>query len=170
MAIGRVAGPMLLSELDRQGIDLNFTTNSNTLAYLDFSNFKMGINTAVLTETLTIYGNISAGNVVVTANTISTQQNNKSLILAAGESLKLTAGFGANIRVRDDIEWFKLYSTSKGALQKDVLNILAPMQETAEDWYKRTQQGSSSKVYCELKKSVMTQQAERAASAVLGRW
>jgi hypothetical protein len=39
MAIGRVAGPMLLSELDRQGIDLNFTTNSNTLAYLDFSNF-----------------------------------------------------------------------------------------------------------------------------------
>ena len=104
MAIGRVAGPMLLSELDRQGIDLNFTTNSNTLAYLDFSNFKMGINTAVLTETLTIYGNISAGNVIVTANTISTQQNDKSLILAAGESLKLTAGFGANIRVRDDID------------------------------------------------------------------
>jgi len=104
MAIGRVAGPMLLSELDRQGIDLNFTTNSNTLAYLDFSNFKMGINTSVLTETLTIYGNISAGNVVVTANTISTQQNNKSLILAAGESLKLTAGFGANIRVRDNID------------------------------------------------------------------
>ena len=104
MAIGRVAGPMLLSELDRQGIDLNFTTNSNTLAYLDFSNFKMGINTAVLTETLTIYGNISAGNVIVTANTISTQQNNKSLVLSAGESLKLTAGFGANIRVRDNID------------------------------------------------------------------
>jgi hypothetical protein len=73
-------------------------------------------------------------------------------------------------RVRDDLEWFKLYSTSKGALQKDVLNIVAPMQETAEDWYKRTAQGTSSKVYCELKKSVMTQQATRAASAVLGRW
>ena len=73
-------------------------------------------------------------------------------------------------RVRDDIEWFKLYSTSKGALQKDVIAVIQPMQETAEDWYKRTAQGSSSKVYCELKKSVMTQQAERAASAVLGRW
>ena len=73
-------------------------------------------------------------------------------------------------RVRDDLEWFKLYSVSKGALQKDVLTIIAPMQETAEDWYKRTQQGSASKVYCELKKSVMTQQSERAASAVLGRW
>ena len=72
--------------------------------------------------------------------------------------------------VRDHLEWFKLYSTSKGALQKDVLAVIQPMQETAEDWYKRTAQGSASKVYCELKKSVMTQQAERAASAVLGRW
>jgi len=73
-------------------------------------------------------------------------------------------------RVRDDIEWFRLYSTSKGALQKDVLAVIQPMQETAEDWYKRTQGGTASKTYCELKKSVMQQQAARAASAVLGRW
>ena len=73
-------------------------------------------------------------------------------------------------RVRDDLEWFRLYSDSKGALQKDVIAVITPMQETAEDWYKRTQQGSASRVYCELKKSVMTQQATRAASAVLGRW
>ena len=73
-------------------------------------------------------------------------------------------------RVRDDIEWFRLYSVSKGVLQQDVLNIIAPMQETAEDWYKRTQGGSASKVYCELKKSVMQQQAARAASTVMGRW
>jgi hypothetical protein len=73
-------------------------------------------------------------------------------------------------RVRDDIEWFKLYSVSKGALQKDVLKVIEPMQATAEDWYKRTQGGTASKVYCELKKSVMQQQSARAASAVLGRW
>jgi hypothetical protein len=73
-------------------------------------------------------------------------------------------------RVRDDIEWFKLYSHSKGALQKDVLKVIAPMQETAEDWYTRTVSGSASKTYCELKKTVMQQQAERAASSVLGRW
>jgi len=73
-------------------------------------------------------------------------------------------------RVRDDIEWFRLYSHSKGKLQKDVLAVIEPMQETAEDWYKRTQSGTASKVYCELKKSVMQQQAARAASAVLGRW
>jgi hypothetical protein len=73
-------------------------------------------------------------------------------------------------RVRDDIEWFRLYSASKGTLQKDVLAVIAPMQETAEDWYKRTLTGSPSKTYCELKKSVMQQQAERAAASVLGRW
>jgi len=73
-------------------------------------------------------------------------------------------------RVRDDIEWFKLYSHSKGALQKDVLAVVEPMSATAEDWYKRTVGGTSSNTYCELKKSVMQQQAERAASAVLGRW
>jgi len=73
-------------------------------------------------------------------------------------------------RVRDDIEWFRLYSVSKGALQKDVLAVIAPMQETAEDWYKRTQGGTASKTYCELKKSVMQQQAARAAGAVMGRW
>jgi hypothetical protein len=73
-------------------------------------------------------------------------------------------------RIRDDLRWFELYSASKGALQKDVLAVIAPMQETAEDWYKRTQGGTASKTYCELKKSVMQQQAARAASAVLGRW
>ena len=73
-------------------------------------------------------------------------------------------------RVRDDIEWFTLYSVSKGALQQDVLAVIQPMQETAEDWYTRTQQGTASKVYCELKKSVMQQQAARAAGAVMGRW
>jgi hypothetical protein len=72
--------------------------------------------------------------------------------------------------VRDHIEWFRLYSTSKGVLQQDVLAVIAPMQETAEDWYKRTQGGTASKTYCELKKSVMQQQSARAASAVLGRW
>ena len=73
-------------------------------------------------------------------------------------------------RVRDDIEWFKLYSVSKGTLQKDVLAVVEPMSATAEDWYTRTANGTPSKAYCELKKSLMQQQAARAASAILGRW
>jgi hypothetical protein len=74
------------------------------------------------------------------------------------------------IHVRDHIEWFKLYSHSKGNLQQDVLAVVEPMSLTAEEWYTRTVNGTPSKAYCELKKSIMQQQAARAASAVLGRW
>jgi len=72
-------------------------------------------------------------------------------------------------RVRDDLAWFALYSESKGVLQKDMIRLITPMQATVEDWHARTVQGSST-TYCELKKSVMRQQAQRAAGAVLGRW
>jgi hypothetical protein len=72
--------------------------------------------------------------------------------------------------IRDDLRWFELYSHSKGQLQKDVLRLIAPMQATVEDMYTRNTGGTASKTYCELKKQIMTQQAERIASAVLGRW
>lgn len=73
-------------------------------------------------------------------------------------------------KIRDDLRWFELYSQSKGFLQKDVLKLTAPMQETVEDMYKRNAEGRGSVTYCELKKRIMQQQAERAAKAVLGRW
>ena len=72
--------------------------------------------------------------------------------------------------IRDDLRWFELYSASKGAMQKDVLRLIAPMQATVQDMYTRNTGGTVSKTYCELKKQIMTQQAERIASAVLGRW
>ena len=72
-------------------------------------------------------------------------------------------------RVRDDLAWFALYSESKGALNRDMIVLITPMQATVEEWYRRTQAGSST-TYCELKKGVLRQQAQRAASAVLGRW
>ena len=78
------------------------------------------------------------------------------------------AGPGVS-RVRDDLAWFALYSESKGVLNRDMIRLVTPMQETVEDWHKRTAQGASV-TYCELKKSVMRQQAQRAAAAVLGRW
>ena len=73
-------------------------------------------------------------------------------------------------RIRDDLRWFELYSRSKGTVPQDVIKLIAPMQETVEDMYKRNTEGRGSKTYCELKKQIMTQQAERIASAVLGRW
>jgi outer membrane murein-binding lipoprotein Lpp len=72
--------------------------------------------------------------------------------------------------IRDDLRWFELYSRSKGSLQRDVIRLIAPMQETVEDMYTRNSRGTASATYCELKKQIMTQQAERIAHAVLGRW
>jgi hypothetical protein len=73
-------------------------------------------------------------------------------------------------RIRDDLRWFELYSISKGTLQKDVIRLIQPMQLTVEDMYTRNSKGQGSVVYCELKRTIMQQQAQRAAAGILGRW
>ena len=74
-------------------------------------------------------------------------------------------------QIKDNLQWFELYSTSKGDRQNDVLRLVKPMQETVDDFYKRsTSEKQGSDTYCEIKKKLMTTQAERAASAVLGRF
>jgi len=76
------------------------------------------------------------------------------------------------IKIRDDLEWFRLYSDSKGGRQADVLALTKPMSETVEDWYKRvnTEGHKDNPIYCDLKKRVLTEQSARAAKAVLGRF
>lgn len=73
-------------------------------------------------------------------------------------------------RIRDDLRWFELYSNSKGSRQADVLRLIKPMQDTVDDWYKRSLDQQGSKGYCEIKKKILQSQSERAASAVLGRF
>ena len=73
-------------------------------------------------------------------------------------------------RIRDDLRWFELYSASKGPLQQDVIKLIAPMQATVEDMYTRTVKAPTSVTYCELKRTIMQQQAQRAAAGILGRW
>lgn len=57
MAIGRIAGQMLYSNLERQGVDLAFDSN---LIYLDVNNRRVGINSTNPTDTLTVVGNVNA--------------------------------------------------------------------------------------------------------------
>jgi hypothetical protein len=73
-------------------------------------------------------------------------------------------------RIKDNLDWFQLYSESKGWRQNDVLRLVKPMQETVDDFYKRSVEKQGSETYCEIKKKVMTTQAEKAASAILGRF
>lgn len=75
MAIGRVSGSMLVSNLDRQGTDLQFTTLNKPLTYLDFSQFRVGINTNNLSQTLTVNGNLSTSNVLIDGLTVSAKNN-----------------------------------------------------------------------------------------------
>ena len=84
MAIGRVAGPMLLSNLDRQGIDIEFTSFNDRLVALDFTNFRMvlksgsGVNNYVFD----VNGNCAIGNVVLEAGAVVTSQaTNQNLTL-----------------------------------------------------------------------------------------
>lgn len=70
MAISRIPGYSLLSNLDRQGIDLQFTTNSNSLVYMDFANFRFGINTVTPQHALEVVGNVfvNTGHILTSSN------------------------------------------------------------------------------------------------------
>jgi len=73
-------------------------------------------------------------------------------------------------QLRDQLRWFELYSLSKGRLQRDVIALVKPIQETTEDWYKRSQDGQGTVGYCNIKKKILEQQTARAAKGILGRW
>jgi len=69
MAIGKISGVMLQSNLERQGVDLSVDTD---LAYFDVANRRIAVNTTIATSTLTVNGNISStyfvGNISNTTN------------------------------------------------------------------------------------------------------
>ena len=73
-------------------------------------------------------------------------------------------------QLRDQLRWFELYSTSKGSLQRDVIALVKPIQDTTEDWYKRSLDGQGSVGFCNIKKKILEQQTARAAKGILGRW
>jgi hypothetical protein len=91
MAIGRISGALLFSDLDRQGVDLSVTTNGRPLQHLDFTNFRFGVNTNSLVDTFTVSGtaNVSGvtkiyGNLVAAAGTPSTDTTTGALVVLGG--------------------------------------------------------------------------------------
>ena len=74
-------------------------------------------------------------------------------------------------QIHDQLEWFQLYSESKGFLQNDVLAVIKPMQETVEEFVKRSAGKDQGSVpYCEMKKKILIKQSSIAAHAVLARF
>jgi len=94
MAIGRISGPLLKSNLIRDGVDLAFETD---LLYLDVNNSRIGINTAspqyeldvvgtTRTTDLEVLDQLDVGNFTITGNTISSDLPTISFIASGGEA------------------------------------------------------------------------------------
>jgi len=73
-------------------------------------------------------------------------------------------------RLQKDLQWFHLYSESSGVRHNDVLRLIAPMEESAKDWAERSAKEQPSKIYCDIKKHILQDQARSAAKAVIGRF
>jgi cytoskeletal protein CcmA (bactofilin family) len=94
MAIGRISGQLLKSNLLRAGENLAFETD---LLYLDVVNSRIGIKTAAPTTDLDVNGHIRTTNITVdnqlnignlhfTGNTITSDSNTINFAAAAGEA------------------------------------------------------------------------------------
>ena len=88
MAIGRISGPMLVQDLERQGVDLAFDGN---LLYLDVVNRRVGINNTLPNVELDVVGsanissNLYVGQSITVGNlyTLPTEAPGSGQILAA---------------------------------------------------------------------------------------
>ena len=94
MAIGRISGQLLKSNLLRDGVNLAFETD---LLYLDVVNSRIGIKTAAPTTDLDVNGHTRSTNITVdnqlnigdlhfTGNTITSDSNTINFAAAAGEA------------------------------------------------------------------------------------
>ena len=74
------------------------------------------------------------------------------------------------LAIARELRWFELYSQTAGQRHQDVLRVIAPMQATVSEFVTRTQAQDASRVYCDLKKRAMQEQAARAAGVIQGRF
>jgi hypothetical protein len=99
MAIGRITGPMLFSNLDRQGVDLAFDSN---LIYLSVSNRYVGISNQNPRYPLDSPGNARIANIFILGNSISSNTgkinfgNVSNIVITGGavNNVLTTDGFG----------------------------------------------------------------------------
>jgi len=74
------------------------------------------------------------------------------------------------LTIQRELRWFELYSESAGIRNQDVIRVIKPMQDSVSEFVARTQAQDASKIYCDLKKRALQEQAARAAGVILGRF
>jgi hypothetical protein len=110
MAIGRISGPMLFSNLERQGIDLAFEGN---LIYLDVTNSNVGINTSTPNADLQVVGTTQLSNIHIRGNAITSTTG------------KVDLGFETNVIIRGGLDGYLLSTDGQGNLAWATLSSLA---------------------------------------------
>ena len=87
MAIGRISGPMLFSNLERQGVDLAFDSN---LVYLDVANRRVGITNSSPQYTIDSPGNVKLANVIIQGSAFSS--NTGVMYFGSNANVSITGG------------------------------------------------------------------------------
>lgn len=100
MAVGRISGPLLKSNLLRDGVNLAFETD---LLFLDVINGRVGIKTTTPSNDLTINGTTRTTNLIVdTQTTIATFTVSGNTIASSNSTINLTPS-GVNATVYQGI-------------------------------------------------------------------
>ena len=94
MAVGRISGPLLASNLLRDGRDIAFETD---LLYIDVVNGRIGIKTTAPQNELDVVGTIKANILNATTATIGAVRVTGNVISTTAGSLTLTPSGGNNI-------------------------------------------------------------------------
>jgi PKD repeat protein len=110
MAIGKISGPMLQTDLSRQGVDLSVDTN---LTYFDVTNRRVGVNTVSPTQALDVNGNVRLGNISITGNTITSDTG------------KIDLGAPANVVLAGGSQYDVLFTDGAGNLSFANLNVIS---------------------------------------------
>jgi hypothetical protein len=114
MAIARINGPMLSSNLERQGVDLAIDGN---VVYADVTNRRVGVNTSTPAYALDIVGNAHLGNVYILGNTISVDSD-----------VKLNLGSVGNVQISGGAVNQVLYTDGAGNLSFTDLSALSGLE------------------------------------------
>jgi hypothetical protein len=70
--------------------------------------------------------------------------------------------------IRYHLQWFEIYSQSRN--HQDMLELIAPLQESVQEFWTRSQAGNSGEVYCDIKKELLIEQTTTAHRAIQRRF